>query len=80
LFVQSDGMDLWVANGTSNTVSRVRGSDGTLLGTWTGATNPNGVLCAMGKGFIAGGTSPGKLYQIDPTQTPSAVTTLTSSW
>jgi S-layer family protein len=76
--VQSDGADLWVAN-RSGTVSRVRGSDGKLLETWTGAANAFGVLCAMGKVFITGSEPPGKLYQIDPTQPAGAVTTLTSS-
>src|SRR5215510_6474279 len=35
--VRSDGADLWVANYTSGTVSRVRASDGKCLETWTGA-------------------------------------------
>jgi hypothetical protein len=39
LSVRSDGADLWVANRGSNSVSRVRGSDGRPLETWTGATN-----------------------------------------
>src|SRR5215470_15632141 len=43
ILVQSDGADLWVANGDS-TVSRVRASDGKLLDTWTGATSAFGVL------------------------------------
>jgi S-layer family protein len=34
--VESDGADLWVANHTDGTVSRVRASDGRLLETWTG--------------------------------------------
>src|SRR5215831_19670549 len=32
--VGSDGADLWVANHLSDSVSRVRGSDGRLLETW----------------------------------------------
>lgn len=76
--VQSDGADLWVAN-DSDTVSRVRGSDGKSLETWTSAERAFGVLCAMGKVFITGQTVPGKLYQIDPTQPAGAVTTLTSN-
>src|SRR5215468_9056260 len=36
-FVETDGADLWVTNSFSNTVSRVRASDGSLLGTWSGA-------------------------------------------
>jgi hypothetical protein len=77
--VESDGADLWVANFTSGTVSRVRASDGKLLETWTGATNAFGVVAAKGLIFVTGITSPGNLYQIDPTQPVGAVTTLTSS-
>jgi S-layer homology domain len=35
--VECDGADLWVVNDGSDTISRVRASDGRLLGTWTGA-------------------------------------------
>jgi hypothetical protein len=76
---QSDGADIWVANNMSGTVSRVRASDGKLLDTWTGATAAFGVLCAMGKVFVTGLKSPGSLYQIDPSQPPGVVTTLSSS-
>jgi DNA-binding beta-propeller fold protein YncE len=75
-YVKSDGADLWVANETSGTVSRVRASDGRLLETWTGATNAFGVLVAMGKVFVTGFESLGKLYQIDPTQPACDVTTV----
>ena len=77
--VKSDGADLWVANDGSHSVSRVRASDGKLIGTWTGSTFGNQVLVAMGKIFVAGATVPGSLYQIDPTQPPGAVSTVTSS-
>ena len=78
--VESDGADLWVANQSSATVSRVRASDGKLLDTWTGAFEAFGVLAAKGKIFVTGATSPGgTLYQIDPTQPAGAVTILTSS-
>lgn len=77
--LKSDGADLWVANFVPGTVSRVRASDGKLLETWTGATSAVGVLSAKGLIFITGGPSPGKLYQIDPTQPVGSVTTLTSS-
>jgi hypothetical protein len=76
--VQSDGADVWVAH--DDTVSRVRASDGKLLETWTGAPAAfTGVLCAMGKVFVTELTSPGKLYQIDPTQPPGAVVILSSA-
>jgi hypothetical protein len=72
--VESDGTDLWVAHQGSGTVSRVRASDGKLLGTWTGASNATGVLVARGKIFVIGAEDPGELYQIDPTQPAGAVT------
>jgi hypothetical protein len=76
--VESDGADLWVAN-SGGTVSRVRASDGKLLESWTGATAAFGVLAAKGLIFVTGETNPGSLYQIDPTQTAGAVTTLSSA-
>jgi hypothetical protein len=72
--VATDGADIWVANSNSGTVSRVQGSDGRLLGTWTGANTPFGVLSAMGRIFVSGANTPGQLYQIDPTQAAGAVT------
>ena len=77
--VESDGADLWVPNNGDGTVSRVRASDGKLVETWTSATSGVGVLVAKGRIFVTGNTTPGKLYQIDPTQPATAVTTLTSS-
>jgi hypothetical protein len=75
---QSDGADVWVANNDGDSVSRVRASDGKLLDTWTGATNAFGVLCAMGKVFVTGLMSPGRLYQLDPAQPAGAVNILSS--
>lgn len=77
--LQPDGADVWVANSTSNTVSRVRASDGRLLETWTGATGALEVLVAMGQVVVAGLTTPGTLYMIDPTRTVGAVTTVAST-
>ncbi len=77
--LRSDGADLWVASYIGNSVSRVRASDGKLLETWTGAASAFGVLVAAGRVFITGGTSPGNLYQIDPSQVPGAVTTVASN-
>jgi DNA-binding beta-propeller fold protein YncE len=79
VLVKSDGADLWAAHIASSTVSRVRASDGKLLETWTDAPYAHGVLCAMGKVFVTGSSAPGKLFQIDPTQPASAVTTLSSA-
>jgi hypothetical protein len=78
-FVESDGLDLWVPNFGSATVSRVRASDGKLLETWTGATQAYAALSAMGKVFVTGNGSPGQLYRIDPGQPAGAVTTVASS-
>lgn len=78
--VACDGADLWVVNqggpGNPGTVSRVRASDGKLLETWTGAATGFGVLSAKGLIFVTGFSSPGKLYQIDPSQPAGPVTTL----
>jgi hypothetical protein len=79
LWVESDGADLWVSNNITGTVSRVRASDGKPLETWTGANQPFGLVVAKGRIFIVGRTTPGTLYQIDPTQPAGAVTTVTSS-
>ncbi|HKF44306.1 MAG TPA: S-layer homology domain-containing protein [Thermoanaerobaculia bacterium] len=76
--IRSDGADLWVAN-RGGMVSRVRGSDGKLLETWTGATMGFGVLTAMGRVLVGGGTNPGNLYEIDPSQPAGAVSTVASS-
>jgi hypothetical protein len=79
VLLKSDGLDVWVANFISASVSHVRGTDGKLLETWTGATNAWGVLAAMGRVFVSGETTPGNLYRIDPSQTAGAVTTVASS-
>jgi hypothetical protein len=75
--VRSDGADLWVA-ALDGTVTRVSGSDGKVLDTWTGATNATRVLVAMGRVFVLGtpSGSAGRLYVIDPTQSPGAITSV----
>jgi len=77
-FVESDGSDLWVCNFNSDSVSRVRGSDGTLLATWTGAAEASGVVVVNGRIVVGGGTT-GKLYGIDPTQAAGAVATVATN-
>ena len=77
-FVESDGLDLWVSILTG-TVARVRGSDGRLLETWTGAGSAYAVLSAMGRVFVTSDSQPGKLYRIDPSQPAGAVTTVASN-
>ncbi len=76
---RSDGADVWVPNFGGATVSRVRGSDGRLLETWTGATSPTDVLPAGGSVFVSGKTTPGRLYRINPSLAAGAVTTLAST-
>jgi DNA-binding beta-propeller fold protein YncE len=77
--VASDGADIWVANTQGASVSRVRGSDGRLLETWTGATSAFGIVPAMGRVFATGVLGPGSLYRIDPSQPAGAVTTVASN-
>jgi hypothetical protein len=76
--VASDGQDLWVANINTNNVSRVQASDGHVLGTWTGAASAYSVLVARGRVFVTGQTSPGRLYTLDPSAAPAAVTPLST--
>jgi S-layer homology domain len=75
--VQSDGADLWVANNSSGTVSRVRASDARLLDTWTGAIGASSVLVAEGGVFVTGYTA-AKLYCIDPTSAAGVVSVCAS--
>jgi hypothetical protein len=75
--VASDGLDLWVADNFSADVKRVRASDGTVVGTWTGAPGPKGVLVARGRIYVTGGV--GNLYVINPTLPPGPVVLLSSS-
>nr|AUN37130.1 surface antigen protein [uncultured bacterium] len=77
--VTFDGTDLWVTNMGSDSVMRIRPSDGKVLDTWTGATSAFGSVAAMGRIFIVGRTNPGTLYMIDPTQPAGPVTTLSAS-
>ena len=77
--IKSDGSSIWVANRNSGTVSQVRASDGKLLDTWTGATGAFGVLCALGKVYVASLSIPSSLYEIDPTQPAGPVTVLSSN-
>jgi len=72
---RSDGESVWVPNYDS-TVSRVRASDGAVIGTWTGAEAGRSVLVAMGRVFISSDFTPtsGALFMIDPSQPPGPVT------
>jgi DNA-binding beta-propeller fold protein YncE len=77
-FVESDGLDLWVGTNFGD-VFRVKGSDGRILETWTGAQGNVAVVPAMGKIFVDAQTDPSKLYRIDPSQPAGAVTTVASN-
>jgi hypothetical protein len=78
--VESDGTDLWVSSPLTSTVLRVRGSDGKLLDTWTGATGAFGVLVAMGRVFVTVDQSPsGALFMIDAAGAAGPVTPVTSA-
>jgi hypothetical protein len=76
--VEFDGTDLWAVNLNGN-VMRIRPGDSKILETWTGAASATCLVAAMGKIFITGQSSPGKLYMIDPTQAPGVITTLSST-
>ncbi len=76
---RSDGLDIWVPSFLGNTVSRVHGSDGKLLQTWTGATSGWAVLVAMGRVFVTAAATPGSLYEIDPGQPSGSVTTVATN-
>ncbi|HKF44267.1 MAG TPA: hypothetical protein VKG01_14285 [Thermoanaerobaculia bacterium] len=77
--LESDGVDIWVANHFDASVSRVRASDGALLQTWTAAQSARRPLIMMGRVLVLGETTPGKIYQIDPTGTPGVVSTVVSN-
>ncbi|HKA37436.1 MAG TPA: S-layer homology domain-containing protein [Thermoanaerobaculia bacterium] len=71
---ESDGTDIWVAHGGFNgEVSRVRASDGNLLGTWTGANNGFGVVVGRGAVWITGAENPGKIYGLNASDLPGSV-------
>ena len=73
----SDGADIWVTSVGDSSVSRVRASDGKVLGTWTGAPNALAVLVAMGRVFLTRNYPPSSVFMIDPTQPPGDVVPVT---
>jgi hypothetical protein len=75
--VKSDGADLWVAS--SANVTRVRASDGKLMGTYTGMSSPSAIVIARGRVYVTGHSTPGTLYVINPAQAASPATLLTSA-
>jgi hypothetical protein len=73
VFCASDGANIWTATDAGR-VAQIEASTGTNLNHWTGATNGQAVVVAAGQVFVAGDTSPGTLYVIDPTGPPGPVT------
>lgn len=61
-YVVSDGADLWVSNTSSNTITRVRASDGQTLGNYTGVPTPEGIIVVGNNVFVVSFQSPGKIY------------------
>jgi hypothetical protein len=76
---QSDGTDVWVTDNEGGRVFRVRGSDGKLLDTWTGASSAYGILAVDGSVYVGGEMNPGRLYYIDPTAPGGIVSLLSTS-
>src|SRR5580765_2706289 len=74
-----DGLDVWVSNRSDGSVSRVRSSDGSVVGTWTGGIQTYGLLVAMGRIFVTSQVSPGVLYRINPSLAPGALTTVATN-
>jgi hypothetical protein len=62
--IASDGRDFWVVSNPASRVTRVRGSDGKLLGTWNVAPVRSPVLAARGRVFV---TTDQTLAMLDPT-------------
>ena len=79
VYVMSDGTDIWASHDVAGVVFRVRGGDGRLVETWTGATSAVGILPVAGRVYVTGYDTPSKLYRIDPSQPAGAVTTVATN-
>jgi DNA-binding beta-propeller fold protein YncE len=77
IYCAADGADIW--SSTGGEVVQVQGNTGVVLGTWTGATSGAAVVTAEGKVFVAGTTTPGSLYVIDPGAAPGPVVVAAST-
>src|SRR5215813_12226412 len=77
--VASDGAHLWITQNGTGTVDRVRASDAAYLETWTGASGAWDLVIAMGRVWVTGNGSPGKLYRIEPALTAGSVTTVATN-
>jgi hypothetical protein len=72
--VAADGDDIWVLQDLA--VSRVRASDGRVIGKWTeGPRGQGGVVVALGRVFVTGDDY---LYMLDPAQPPGPMTKVAS--
>jgi hypothetical protein len=60
-----DGANIWVASGGSNNVTKLRASDGTVLGTFPVGVNPTGVAFDGANIWVAGGNNVTKLRASD---------------
>jgi hypothetical protein len=69
-----DGEDIWVANLTGDSVTRVHASDGRVLGTWTGVNAAHNTIAAAGFIYVTGHENPGRIYRIDPRLAPGVAT------
>src|SRR5262249_4918833 len=76
--VKSDGRDVWVMSLGPGTITRVAG-DGTIVGTWTGATSAQSLLVVVNRILAAGRTDPGKLYEAFSDQPAGAVATVATN-
>ena len=71
--------DVWVASLTAGAVTRVHGSDGRVLETWTGASNSVGVLSAIGRIFVTAFSARAASTGSTPSQPAGAVTTVATN-
>lgn len=77
--IKSDGQDLWVANSGAGSVFRLRSSTGELVDFVGGMPPLRDVLIAGGQVFVTAQGGPGRLYRIDPKQSPLNFTPVISS-
>jgi hypothetical protein len=69
----ADGEFIWTSTFLGDSVVQVQASTGQGVADWTGLIKSAGVRVADGMVYVAGATSPGVLYVIDPTQLPSSM-------
>jgi hypothetical protein len=70
----ADGENIWIASpGIVEAVFQVHASTGNVVNLWTIQGSVFGVVVAAGKVFVAGDSTPGGLFVIDPSQAPSGI-------